>query len=306
MPDKSKFVFVGLDAASSEKIDSPRYAYWPSVFRAFFQKKSAAVWLSLMLGLTLMAFVQPLFSGYDPQAAANINRPETWNLSPSLDHWFGTDGRGNDMFDVVWSGARTSLSITFIATFINISAGLLFGALWGSSKKLDPYFLALYNLVSNIPGTLRIMILMYILGRGFWQMIAALTLTGWIEVGFFIRTQVMIIRDREYNLASRCLGTTTPRLILHNILPYMVSVVCTLVYNQIPGNINSETILSFLGVGLPSSYPSLGRMIDDYWSYIDTYPHLIGFPMLIMGLITLSFYVVGQRLADASDPRTHR
>jgi oligopeptide transport system permease protein len=306
MRDKSLFRIVGPRAEESESIEGPRYAYWPSVMSAFFKRKDVFVWVGIMLLLTLTAFIQPLFSGFDPKNPVNINRPETWLQPPSAQHWFGTDGRGNDMFDVVWSGTRVSLFITFIATAINVSLGLLFGALWGYSKRLDPYFLALYNLVSNVPGILRVMILMYVLGQGFTQMILALTLTGWLEVAFFIRTQVMIIRDREYNLASRCLGSPPWRIVLHNVLPYMVSVVCTIVYNEIPGNINSETIVSYLGIGLPSTYPSLGRLIDDYWSYIDTYPHLIVFPMIVMGLITVSFYVVGQRLADASDPRRHQ
>ena len=79
-----------------------------------------------------------------------------------------------------------------------------------------------------------------------------------------------------------------------------------LVYQEIPGIINTETVLSYLGIGLPSTYPSLGRMIDVYWSFVDTYPHMILFPGIVMGLITISFYIVGQLFADASDPRTHR
>ncbi len=302
----SKFVFVELDESASEHIGGPRYSYWRSVFQTFFKKKTAIFWLVLTMGLTLMSFIQPLVSGYDPAQAPNINKPATWYQRPSPAHWFGTDDRGNDLWDVVWSGTRTSLSIALISAAINILAGVLFGALWGYSKKLDPIFLEIYNIVSNVPGILRIMILMYIIGRGFWQMVAAITLTGWMSVAYFIRTQVMIIRDREYNLASRCVGTPTRRMILRNILPFMVSVICTLVYQEIPGNINAETIISYLGIGLPSTIPSLGRMIDDYWSFIDTYPHMIIFPAVVMGLITISFYVVGQKLADASDPRTHQ
>ncbi|HCO48109.1 MAG TPA: ABC transporter permease [Spirochaetaceae bacterium] len=253
-----------------------------------------------------MSYIQPLVSGYDPAVTPNINNPGTWYQKPSSEHWFGTDDTGNDLWDVVWSGTRMSLSIAFIAASINIGLGILVGAVWGYSKRLDPILLALYNVISNIPAILRSMMLMYIFGRGFWQMILAMTITGWLGIAFFIRTQVMIIRDREYNLASRCLGTPLKRMVTRNILPYMVSVIATLVYQEIPGLINTETILSYLGIGLPSTYPSLGRMIDVYWSFVDTYPHMIVFPGIVMGLVTISFYVVGQLFADASDPRTHR
>jgi oligopeptide transport system permease protein len=301
-----RFAFATFDVLESERIAGPRYSYWKSVFQTFFKRKTAIFWLALLLSLTLMSFIQPLVSGYDPAVAPNINTPSTWYQKPSAEHWFGTDDRGNDLWDVVGSGTRMSLSIAFIAAAINIGVGILVGAVWGYSKRLDPILLAVYNVVSNVPYILRSMMLMYIFGRGFWQMILAMTITGWLSIAFFIRTQVMIIRDREYNLASRCLGTPLKRMVTRNILPYMVSVIATLIYQEIPGLINTETILSYLGIGLPSTYPSLGRMIDVYWSFVDTYPHMIVFPGVVMGLVTISFYVVGQLFADASDPRTHR
>lgn len=301
-----RFAFATFDVLKSERIAGPRYSYWKSVFQTFFKRKTAIFWLALLLSLTLMSYIQPLVSGYDPAVTPNINNPGTWYQKPSSEHWFGTDDTGNDLWDVVWSGTRMSLSIAFIAASINIGIGIIVGAIWGYSKRLDPILLALYNVISNVPAILRAMMLMYIFGRGFWQMILAMTITGWLGIAFFIRTQVMIIRDREYNLASRCLGTPLKRMVTRNILPYMVSVIATLVYQEIPGLINTETILSYLGIGLPSTYPSLGRMIDVYWSFVDTYPHMIVFPGIVMGLVTISFYVVGQLFADASDPRTHR
>ena len=301
-----RFAFATFDVLQSERIAGPRYSYWKSVFQTFFRRKISILWLTLLMTLTMMSFIQPLISGYDPSVAPNINTPSTWYQKPSSQHWFGTDDRGNDLWDVVWAGTRMSLSIAFIAATINIGVGIAVGAVWGYSKRLDPILLTLYNIVSNVPAILRSMMLMYIFGRGFWQMILAMTITGWLGIAFFIRTQVMIIRDREYNLASRCLGTPIKRMVTRNILPFMVSVIATLVYQEIPGLINTETILSYLGIGLPSTFPSLGRMIDVYWSFVDTYPHMIVFPGIVMGLITISFYVVGQLFADASDPRTHR
>ena len=301
-----RFAFATLDVLRSERIAGPRYSYWKSVLQTFFKRRSAIVWLVLLLVLTLMSFIQPLVSGFDPGASANINTPSEWYLAPSAQHWFGTDDRGNDLWDVVWSGTRMSLSIAFIAATLNIGIGIVVGAVWGYSKRIDPILLAVYNVISNVPAILRSMMLMYIFGRGFWQMILAMTITGWLGIAFFIRTQVMIIRDREYNMASRCLGTPIRRMVTRNILPFMVSVIATLVYQEIPGLINTETVLSYLGIGLPSTFPSLGRMIDVYWSFVDTYPHMIFFPGIVLAMVTISFYVVGQLFADASDPRTHR
>src|SRR3989339_1574691 len=115
-----RFAFATFDVLKSERIAGPRYSYWKSVFQTFFKRKSSMFWLALLLSLTLMSFIQPLVSGYDPAVTPNINNPSSWYLKPSAEHWFGTDDTGNDLWDVVWSGTRMSLSIAFIGATINI------------------------------------------------------------------------------------------------------------------------------------------------------------------------------------------
>lgn len=181
----------------------------------------------------------------------------------------------------------------------------LVGAIWGSSKAIDKVMLEIYNIISSVPYILIVTVLLYAFGRGFWQLVLAMCLTGWLGTAYFIRTQVMIIRDREYNLASKCLGTPTLRLVTRNILPYLLSVVMTSVSLEIPAAISTEVTLSFLGIGLNVSIPSLGRMINQYSNYFNGYPHLFWAPVLTLAVVTVSLYVIGQALADASDPRTH-
>ena len=136
-------------------------------------------------------------------------------------------------------------------------------------------------------------------------MVFALTVTGWLSIGYFIRTQVVIIRDREYNLASKCLGTSTFKIAFKNILPFMTSVIVTLLASEIPSYISYEVFLSYIGMGMADM--SLGKLIYaaeasmvtpgwefEFWS-----------PVVISSIITIVLYVVGQNLGDASDPRTH-
>ena len=94
-----KFTFASFDVLQSERIAGPRYSYWKSVFQTFFKRKTAIFWLILLLSLTLMSFIQPVISGYDPTSAPNINRTDTWHQKPTAAHWFGTDDKGNDFFD---------------------------------------------------------------------------------------------------------------------------------------------------------------------------------------------------------------
>ncbi len=183
--------------------------------------------------------------------------------------------------------------------------GIPIGALWGFSKKLDKYMLEVYNVISNVPFLLLAMILSYILGAGYGPLIFTMTCTEWIFVAYFIRTQVMIIRDREYNLASKCLGTKTTTMITRNILPYLISVIMTYVSRAIPSYISYEVFLSYMGLGLGVQYASLGKLISQYTTYMTGYPHLFWIPVGVLASISISLYIVGQKLADAADPRTH-
>jgi len=162
-----------------------------------------------------------------------------------------------------------------------------------------------YNIISNVPQLLIVIVLAYAFGSGFWNLLFAMTCTSWLGTAYFIRVQVMIMRDREYNLASRTLGTKTGRMIIKNILPYLISVIMTDASRQLPGFISYEVFLSFLGVGLSATTPSLGRIINQYSQNLSNYPYLFWIPVFILALVTIALYIVGQTLADAADPRTH-
>ena len=148
-------------------------------------------------------------------------------------------------------------------------------------------------------------VLVYVIGSGFGSFVFAFTITGWLGISFFFRTQVMIIRDREYSLASRCLGTPIPRMVSRNILPFLTSVIVTILATNLPAYISSEVFLSFIGIGLSAEVPSLGRMISDSQSAFLLFPWEFWTPVAVASAITIILYVLGQNLADASDPRTH-
>lgn len=300
-----KFLFVEIDEQASEHIAAPHYSYWKSVFRTFFKSKLAIAMLILATIIFSIAMIQPLFSNYDPLSSPNILDFSLRFNPPNAQNWFGTDNVGNSLFDAVWAGTRTSILISFISTAINLFLGIAVGAFWGYSKKFDKVMLEIYNVVANVPFLLVVTMMLYVIGYGFWKLIFALTITGWFGIAYFIRTQVMIIRDREYNLVSRCLGTPTSRMITRNILPYLTSVIVTLLSREIPVIISTESVLSFLGIGLTAATPSLGRMISQYTSFINAYPYLFWIPVSILASVSISFYIVGQTFADASDPKTH-
>lgn len=300
-----RFTFQKADDSASEHISAPKYSYWKSVFRQFFRSKLAITLLVVVIVVVLLSIFQPMFSGYSPMKTPNINNQAMKYIRPNSTYWFGTDDKGNSLFDAVWAGTRNSLIVSFSATAITVLVGVIVGMWWGFSKRVDAVMIQVYNVLANIPTTLIAMVLVYALGSGMGSLIFALSITSWVSVAYFIRVQVMIIRDREYNLASRCLGTSTWTMITKNILPYLVSVIMTEISRDIPSFISYEVFLSYLGVGLGRQYASLGQMIRDYSPYLVSTPYLFWIPVTISAVISVSLYIVGQTLADASDPRTH-
>ena len=304
--DKSKFQFVKRDDFASETIDAPAYSYWKSVMRQFLKKKSTITMLGILIAIILMSFIYPMFSNFDFNDVIKVNDFSMRYIKPSGQYWFGTDSNGKSLFDGVWFGARNSILISIIATVINLAIGVIIGGIWGISKTVDRVMMEVYNIISNIPALLIVIVLTYSIGAGFWNLIFAMTITGWVGIAYTIRVQIMRYRDLEYNLASRTLGTPTLKIVTKNIMPQLVSVIVTTTSQMLPSFISYEAFLSFFGLGLPVTVPSLGRLISDYSQNVTTNAYLFWIPLTTLILVSLTFFVVGQNLADASDPRTHR
>ena len=301
-----KFQFVKRDDYASEAIDAPAYSYWGSVFRQFLKKKSTVIMLGILIAIVLMSFIYPMFSDFDFNDVSKVNDFSARYIKPNAEHWFGTDSNGKSLFDGVWFGARNSILISVIATFVNLFVGVVIGGIWGISKSVDRIMMEVYNVINNIPSLLIVIVLTYSIGAGFWNLIFAMSVTTWINVAHSIRIQMLRYRDLEYNLASRTLGTPSYKIIVKNIMPQLVSVIVTSTSQMLPSFISYEAFLSFFGLGLPITVPSLGRLISDYSQNVTTNAYLFWIPLTTLVLVSLSLFVVGQNLADASDPRTHR
>lgn len=306
------FRVIGNNAIQSEKIIAPRYSYWRSVFRVFFRKKINYFLLALFVLMILSAIFVPIICPF--KADENVMHAEYFNKSPAymIKHFgfsfkwlLGSGNAGQSITYNIFAGARISLLLAVICAAINMTIGVVLGAVWGFSKKLDMILIPIYNMIANVPMLLIITVLVYILGAGFWSLVFAMCITGWLGIAFFFRTQVMIIRDREYSLASKCLGTPVRRIVSRNILPYLTSVIVTLLATELPGYINYEAYLSFFGLGLGEKVPSLGRMISVSQTAFLTFPWEFWPPVIFASLLTIILYLVGQNLADATDPKTH-
>lgn len=308
--DENLFRFAEYDESKSEMTGYSNYSYWVSTCRVFVKNKTA-VFLSVILCLLLLfTFIQPYIPGQKDPTEIFVDkmteRPNR-NLRPSDEFWMGTNSIGQDLWSRIWSGTRTSMFIGIVVAVWDVIIGIIVGALWGYVKKLDSLITEIYNVINNIPNTIILILSTYILRPGLSTMIVAMCLTGWVPTARFIRNQIIIIRDREYNLASRCLGTPTSRLIVKNLLPYLVSVITLQFAVAIPGAIGNEVFLTYIGLGLPVSIPSLGNLVNEGRVVMmsPTLRYQLIFPSIILSVITISFYIIGNAFADAADPRNH-
>ena len=310
MTDEELFSFAGFDASAAERGGYSNYSYWGATVRAFFKNKIAVFFLLVMVATLAFTFLQPYLPNQRDPITINYNEDGRTlsNLAPGQEGFiFGTNNIGQDIWSRIWSGTRTSLFIGFTVACVEAVLGILMGVLWGYVRQLDFFFTELYNIFDNIPQTLLLILISYIMNPGVDTIIFALCLTGWLGMARFIRNQIIIIRDRDYNLASRCLGTPTRRIIFKNLLPYLVSVITMRMALAIPSAIGNEVFVTYIGIGLPLDTPSLGNLINTGRELM-TIPSLryqLYFPVAVLAVITISFYIIGNAFADAADPKNH-
>ena len=305
MPEKQLFQFAEYRAQDAEKTGYSNYSYWKSVWQNFMKKKVAVFMAIVFFALLIFTFIAPMISIYDADTV-RIDHPnrETRFLSPNSHFWFGTDSLGCDYWCQVWSATRTSIILSVSVSLGQIAVGVVIGLLWGYVRKLDRFFTELYNFIDNIPTIIYMTLIALMIGKSTLIMAVAMIAFYWLGTARNIRNLVFMYRDREYNLASRCLGTGLWRILTKNIFPYLISVIVLRLALSIPGIIAYETTLSYLGL-LDISTPSLGILLRDARSNFLEYPYLLVFPAAIVSLITVTFYLVGNAFSDACDPRNH-
>ena len=302
MPEKQLFSYAEYHAQEAERTGYSEYSYWKSVWRNFLKNKPAVVMSIIFALLFIFTFVAGYIGKYDVNDLRIVT--DLMFTQPNGEFWFGTDNMGRDYWAQVWYATRSSVLLAVSVSLGQIALGVIVGLIWGYVRKLDRLFTEIYNLINNIPTIIYLTLIALLLGKSMITMGVALIGFGWLATARNVRNLVFMYRDREYNLASRCLGTPVWRILTKNILPYMVSVIILRLALAIPGTIAYETTLTYLGL-MDISMPSLGILLRNSRSYFLDYPYLLIFPAAIVSVITVTFYLVGNAFSDACDPRNH-
>ena len=302
MPEKQLFEFAEYQPQSAEKIGYSNYSYWKSVWQNFIKKKSAVIMMIVFFALFAFTFIAPLISKFDVRNL-RIDSGLAF-IRPNSEYWFGTDNLGRDYWSQVWYATRTSIFLAVFVSLGQVALGVLIGLVWGYVRSLDRFFTELYNLIDNVPVIIYMTLIAMMIDKSIVTMAIAMILFNWLGTARNVRNLVFMYRDREYNLASRCLGTGLWRILYRNIFPYLISMIILRLALAIPGTIAYETTLTYLGL-MDVSMPSLGILLRNSRNYFLDYPYILVFPAIIVSIITVTFYLVGNAFSDACDPRNH-
>jgi peptide/nickel transport system permease protein len=238
----------------------------------------------------------------------NRNKPPTWA------HPFGTDNVGRDILDRMIFGGQISLAVGAVAMVLSVFLGTLVGVLAGFYRRLDGILMRLTDLFLSLPLLPLLLVMMFlfrdtvagIIGPNmgaFVLVVGAIGITSWMAAARIVRGQVLALKEREFVLAARSIGTPSHRMIIRHILPNVLSPVMVAAALGIANAIITESVLSFLGLGFPPDFPTWGRLLYDGVGTMQLYPSRVIIPGVAISLTVLAVNYIGDGLRDALDPR---
>ncbi|MCY6379378.1 ABC transporter permease [Hoeflea prorocentri] len=279
-------------------------------FKRLLSKPSAVISFAILVILILGAVAAPLIAYQDPYdlAVIDIMSSRLPPGTPSVDgyiHWMGTDDQGRDLFSAVVYGLRVSLMVATIATSIALVVGVLVALVAAHFGGIvDAFLMRLVDLQLAFPSILTALVLVALLGSGLDKVIFAIILAQWAYFARTLRSAAMVERTKEYIDAARVMRFSNLRIMFKHLLPNSVAPLAVVVVVEIAAAIALEATLSFLGVGLPITEPSLGLLIANGYSYMLAQQYWLSlFPGLVLLLLLLSINLLGERMRQINSSK---
>lgn len=306
---KDLFTPLSEEEKKIETIVRPSIGYWKDAWMRLKRDKFAIISLVVIVIVVLGAIFVPIFSKYD-YAANDLS--QTY-LTPSAEHWFGTDNLGRDLFVRNFYGARYSLLIAVLAAVINLVIGVFYGGIAGFfGGKVDTILMRIVDILYSIPLTIYVIIFMAILnkpgasGSGLLTIVLGLSITYWIGMARIVRGDVLQLKQQEFVLAAKSLGASNARILIRHLIPNCIGSIMVTLTLLIPEAVFTEAFLSFIGLGIAAPRASLGTLANEAMNGIYTYPYQLVFPSVMICLIILCFNLFGDGLSQALDPKNKR
>jgi peptide/nickel transport system permease protein len=289
----------------AEKPSSAQRTLYGDAWRRLLHNRMALVALIYLTLITLLAITAPLwvtrFFG-DPTFIDTTRVSQTQFLAPSLAHPMGTDDSGRDIFARVIYGARVSLLVGFVATFMSVALGVLFGALSGYyGGFVDSVIMRFTDVFLAFPYILLAILLISVMGMGVGPVLVAIGILGWTTIARVFRSSILSVKQNGYVEAARAMGASDARILGRHIVPNAIAPIIVYATMGLGGVILTEAALSFLGIGIQPPTPSWGGMLNEAQGYITSNPNLFVWPGLAIILTVLAFVLLGDGLRDALD-----
>lgn len=256
--------------------------------------------------IAVVALVGPLLAPQDPSAQDLIAGLTAMGapIGPSAAHWLGSDALGRDVLSRLLIGARISLLVGVAATVIALGIGLVVGLVAGYFRgSIDTVAMRAVDVLMSFPFLLLCIALVAVREPGLSNVLLVLGLLGWTTTARVVRGKVLAEREKEYVQAARALGLGHTRIIFRHILPNVVGPVIVLATLGVAATILAESVLSYLGLGVPPPTPSWGAMISEGQPWYRLAPRLIFLPGVCILLTVLGFNLLGEGLRDVLDPK---
>jgi peptide/nickel transport system permease protein len=271
-------------------------------FRRFLRHRMAVLSAIILIVLSIMAIGAPVFSPHDPNDVNIV----AIKKAPTAEHLLGTDYAGRDVLSRLIWGSRVSMSVGLVAAAIGISIGTVIGLTSGfSGGKVDFWLQRVTDVVMTIPTFMITITMVAVLGPSIFNIMFVIGVFGWTGVCRLVRGETLSVRERDFVLASRCLGASSPRIMFRHILPNVVAPIIVAGTFMIAGAILTEAGLSFLGLGVKMPTATWGNMLTNSQSVtiLESMPWLWLPPGLMITLVVLCINFLGDALRDALDPR---
>lgn len=296
----SDFQVLDRTGSKVQPLTRQSRTFWQDAWGKLLRNPVGMTGLVIVVLLTLVAIFGPLFS-HTSYSDQDLNATF---LSPSAAHPFGTDKLGRDVFIRVLYGARISLGVGFAATVISLGIGVIYGAISGYyGGKVDGVMMRIVEIVSAVPELLYMILLTQVFKPGLLTILIVISATQWLGMARIVRGEVLTLREREYVLAARTMGTKPATILLQHLIPNAMGPILVTLTVGIPQAIFFESFLSFIGLGVSAPMASWGVMASEALSSLRSYPYLLFYPAAAIGVTLLAFQFLGQGMTDALDPR---
>lgn len=300
-------VTLNTQAAVSKKIPDVTEtidgrSLWTDARRRLFRNKAAVTSMVLLGIIVFLAVFADLLS---PHSYEELDW-DAMKVGPTMEnfHIFGTDTVGRDLFIRTLYGARISLAVGVIATFVALTIGVFYGATAGFiGGKVDEVMMRIVDILYAMPFIFFVIILMVIFGRNIYLLFFALGAVQWLTMARIVRGQTMTIKGREFIEAAEAAGVSRPTMIIRHIIPNVIGPVLVYITLTIPGVILEESFLSFLGLGVQEPMTSWGALIAEGKDEMEGAVWMLVFPAVFMAITLFCFNFIGDGLRDALDPK---